>query len=373
MQKRNLLKQILQETRNLWDIPGTPRDIRRNLAAIVDCGTAVLGWELFASSTEEKRVYHTCKSRFCPSCGVRDTLQWLAEQEAKLPEIPYRGIVLTMPRELWGIFKTNRHLLHDLPTLGAAVVQQWMRIKHHVRVLIIVVPQTFGGDLKFNTHLHILISAGGLSESHRRWIPSVELNKTALMKMWRYAVITHLRSAIRARVLTSRLERQAIQKMLTSAYEPPVWNIVIDEVESKSHFLRYAARYVRRPPIASWRLLRVRNGEVIYLEKHTKLKRMVRVKRSLIEFVRLLVQHVPQKYRHSVRYFGLLAPRTKANTRSALYFILGHATPVVPARLSWRNSLIKYFDFDPLIDSHGEEMRWIRSERLLRLPNGAGA
>jgi hypothetical protein len=44
------------------------------------------------------------------------------------------GIVFTMPDVLWPIFQKNRHLLHDLPTLGAAVIQQWAKLKYGVRV-----------------------------------------------------------------------------------------------------------------------------------------------------------------------------------------------------------------------------------------------
>src|SRR6185437_7640098 len=101
-----------------------------------------------------------CKSRFCPSCGYRATLLWLEQQEADLPEIPYTGLVFTMPCELWSIFRDNRHLLHDLPTLGASVIQSWIRMKYGLKVLVIVVQHTFGGDLKFYPHLHVLVSAG---------------------------------------------------------------------------------------------------------------------------------------------------------------------------------------------------------------------
>src|SRR3981081_2524309 len=171
MRDRNLIKDILEATRHVWDRSQTRTAVRKNFAAVLDCGTPALGWEVYASDTEEKRCYHRCKSRFCPSCGYRATLLWLDEQEAALPDIPYSGIVFTMPRELWTIFKRNRHLLHDLPVLGAGVIQHWIRIKYGVRGLVIVVPHTFGGDLKFNTHLHILVSAGGLLESAGRWIP----------------------------------------------------------------------------------------------------------------------------------------------------------------------------------------------------------
>ncbi|MGO9303967.1 MAG: transposase zinc-binding domain-containing protein, partial [Candidatus Korobacteraceae bacterium] len=90
--------------------------------------------------TKEKLVYHTCKSRACPSCGHRATLLWQREQWAALPDIRYAGIALTMPDVLWSIFQKNRHLLHDLPALGAAVIQQWVKVKFGASVLIMVIP-----------------------------------------------------------------------------------------------------------------------------------------------------------------------------------------------------------------------------------------
>jgi len=95
----------------------------------------------------------------------------LEEMDASLTDIAYAGVVFTMPRELWGIFRGNRHLLHDLPVLGASVIQHWVKTKYNANVLVMVVPHTFGGDLKFNTHLHILVSAGGLVEAKGRWLP----------------------------------------------------------------------------------------------------------------------------------------------------------------------------------------------------------
>jgi hypothetical protein len=104
-----------------------------------------------------------------------------------------------MPDVLWPIFRQNRHLLHDLPKLGAAVIQQWARLKCGVRAPIMVIPHTFGGGLNFNSHLHILVSAGGLQQSEGRWVNSLvfdeDRDKGKLMRMWRFAVITYLRAA----------------------------------------------------------------------------------------------------------------------------------------------------------------------------------
>lgn len=251
MQERNLLKQILEATRDVWDRPGTRPAVRKNFAGVIDCGTAALGWEEYASDAEKRRCYHRCKSRFCPSCGYRATLQWLAEQEAALPDIPYSGIVFTMPSELWAIFRSNRHLLHDLPDLAAGVLQQWISMKYAAKALILGVLHTFGGDLKFNAHVHVLISRGGFQDSTGRWIAELHLNRSALMKMWRYAVIDHLRRALTARVLKSQLNVGDLRRLLSSAYysgSHACWIVLFDEIVSKAHFLGYAARYLRRPP-----------------------------------------------------------------------------------------------------------------------------
>lgn len=362
MHDRNLLKQILEATRHVWDGPDTRPSVRKNFAAVIDCGTPALGWEIYASGTEEKRCYHRCKSRFCPSCGYRATLRWLEEQEAALPDVPYSGIVFTMPSELWAVFKRNRHLLHDLPALGAAVIEQWISMKYGAKALVMVFQHTFGGDLKFNCHLHILISAGGLQESTGRWLPELHLNKDALMRMWRYAVINHLRLALKARVLKSELSTPDLQCLLSTAYcseRRPRWIIYLDRIVSKAHFLGYVARYARRPPIAKWRILKATDRQVEFIAKDTKRERMVRTRRTAGQFVRLLAAHVPDHYRHGIRYFGLLAPRTKGQNYAGLFLVLGQKQRPRPQRLSWREALKQCFGFDPMIDSFGQEMHWV--------------
>jgi hypothetical protein len=361
MQDRNLLKQILEATRHIWDHDGNRPSVRKNFAAVIDCGTAALGWELYSSDTEERRCYHRCKSKFCPSCGYRSTLQWLEEQEAALPDIPYSGIVFTMPSELWGIFRKNRHLLHDLPALAAGVIQQWIYMKYGAKALIMIVPHTFGGDLKFNCHLHILISMGGQEQSTGRWIPSLGLNKDSVMKMWRYAVIEHLRRALKAGLLNSPLTPQGTRHLLSTAYyseKHPRWIILWDDIVSKAHFIRYAARYVRRPPIATWRILKVIDGQVQFAAKDTKNERMVPTSCTLDSFVQLLAMQVPDHYRHAVRYFGILSPRLKNKLYAGLFLGFGQKMRPRPRRLPWRESIKKYFGFDPMIDSMGQEMHW---------------
>jgi len=168
------------------------------------------------------------------------------------------------------------------------VIQQWAKLKYGVRVPIIVIPHSFGARLNFNSHLHILVSAGGLQESEGRWVNSLVFDegkdKGKLMRMWRFAVITCLRAALEAKVLTSDLSPRKLRTRLKMQYER-WWNIDIDQFASKEHFSRYAGRYVRRPPIAQYRFTKITDREVRFWAKDKIRKRRVNISCTPEEFV----------------------------------------------------------------------------------------
>jgi hypothetical protein len=355
------VKEILIATRNNWDQPATPAYIRENFLKIIHCGTIALGAEVYSSGTERKVVYHTCKSRFCTSCGQRATLAWQEDLEAVLPDIPYVGITLTMPREFWSILRENRHLLHGMPSMAAEAIQQWVKARYGARVLIIIVQHTFGGFLNFYPHLHVMVSEGGLHKAEGRWIAGLEYGKRGFLELktaWRYAVIAYLAEALRRQVLSSELSAEELMLLFVAQYRRG-WHIDIGRRMSKAHFLRYVGRYIRRPPVAQHRLMRVTDYEVEYLAKDTRNNnQLVRVRHSNEEFVSILKEQVPAPGRHAMRYFGLLAPRSRACTWAAIFVLLGREQRRHPRRADWRWLLRKSFGLDPLLDSFGQTMRW---------------
>jgi hypothetical protein len=121
--------------------------------------------------------------------------------------------------------------------------------------LILVIPHTFGRRLNFHPHLHILVSAGGLDTGENRWINFRHFDKYALMYWWRFAVSKYL-----AQVLETDEENVDIPDETFQRQGRRPWNIHIKRFSSKSHFLRYAGRYLRRPPIAGHRIIDVTRG-----------------------------------------------------------------------------------------------------------------
>jgi len=358
MQLDEPIKEILIDSRELWDHDGTRPCVRENFKKMIECRTPALGWLLYASETEVRRVYFTCKVRSCPSCGYRATLQWQREQWTQLPDVLYAGLVFTMPDVFWNIFKENRHLLHDLPTIGGEAVLQWMKDKYEIQPLILVVQHTFGRHLNFNAHLHMLVSAGGLSEAESRWIGGLALNPVGFMKLWRHGIITYLRLALAAGILKLDLKSWELRELLADKYEVG-WHVDMQERISKRHFLGYAARYIRRPPIAQHRFQETDGPKVKFLTKDTATKETVLDELPKEKFVQILADHVPDKYAHSVRYYGLLAPRSRGRVFTLLYKMLRQERRPLPRRLCWAELIQRSFHRDPLIDEHGKRMHLV--------------
>jgi hypothetical protein len=355
----NPLKKIFELTQDEWDHPAERAAVRDNFRKVCACRTAALGGEVYASGAGEKVFYHSCKSKCCPSCGNRGTLDWLREQRAALPDVSFVGIVLTMPNVFWPVFKAHRHLQHDLPALGAAVLQQWAWNLYQVRLHIIVIQHTFGGRLNHFPHLHMMVSAGGLKPAQASWVEPLEFDRKQIMILWRFAVTSYLWKANRDGLLRKSSLPEEFNEAIHEEVQRDYWHIHLTPKMSKKHFLGYAGRYTRRLPIAQNRILKVTQNEVVYLAKNTKTKTLEKALCTPAEFIAMLSPHVLDRYQHSMRYFGLLAPRKKRLTSAAVFALLGQHPRPKPPRQSWRNSLKQHFGVDPLIDEFGNPMHWI--------------
>src|ERR1017187_3767926 len=208
-----------------------------------------------------------------------------------------------MPQELWRLFRDNPRLAKALPVLATKLIEARVLAKYGLRVGIIAILHTFNGKLEFNSHVHTMVTGGGLYGSSDTWVSRVYYERDPLMEAWRRAVIALLRAALRAGQLCTNMDVAQMEEMLTQQ-EKRWWSIKIQSFKSKEHFLRYAGRYVRRPPIAQRRITYIGKRNVRFWYKDKKLRRRVEVQCSLEEFIDRWTQHIPERYQHGVRSFG---------------------------------------------------------------------
>lgn len=353
------LHKLLEENRSLWDNDGVPADVRAAIDQSLLCGTGALGAEVYSSSTGESRVVdHTCKSRACTSCGYWQTIRWQQEVVSQLPDIPYCGVLLTMPEFFWRLLRNNRRLLPSLSVLGAGVLTDWGRERFQAEVPIVCVLHTFNPQLEFNVHLHIVVGCIGLHLNGNEIVRNIYFPANLVRERWRKALLDLLELGARKGTLHSELSVHELLEKI-AYYRTLWWKVGAKSCTDKQAIFDYIARYMRRPPMADYRIRGFDANQVRFLYKDKRDGNKVHVTTlPIAEFVRRFVSQVPHRYLHGVRYFGLLAPRAKTTRYRAFLRLTGLPFPRRVRRLRWAESLRRTFGFDPLIDSRGNRMTW---------------
>ena len=350
-------RQILLLNRSYWDRDETNPWIRASFLGVLQCGTPAKGTRVYASATEEKIFFNPCKSPACASCGYRSGEKWRAERQAALPNTLYHGITFSMPDVLWGIFHDNPRLAKALPALAAAVIQTRARLKSGAQVGVIAILHTFNGKLEFNSHVHAIVTGRGLQGDS--WVAGIYYGQTQLMEGWRKAVIRLLRVALEAGQLQTNLTPDQMQTLLAEQGKR-WWSIRIQSLYSITHFVEYAGRYIRRPPIAGYRITEIGNGIVRFWYNDKREHQRKSITCSQEEFIDRWAQHILQRYQHSVRNFGLFAPRSVGQTSAAIFALLQQKKRPRPKPRPWALALKQDFGHDPQVDSKGERMRLVR-------------
>jgi len=131
------------------------------------------GYRLFACSGcgEIMVIHFGCNSRVCTHCGKRFTDQWADSIARKTFDVKHRHVVLTIPEELRSVFYEDRTLLKVLMDCAIVTVSDVIKWKLNYKAVpgIVVVLHTYGKDMKFNPHLHCLVTEGGF-KNNGMWV-----------------------------------------------------------------------------------------------------------------------------------------------------------------------------------------------------------
>lgn len=125
--------------------------------------------ETYVGGTTQGEGTHTCKSRFCSSCGKKATDDWIKNSFNTLPDTTWQHITFTLPDAFWELFWINRHLMNQTSAITADIIKQLAKQQGFIPGIYLAI-HTFGRDLKRNFHLHLSTTIGGISSSHGSWI-----------------------------------------------------------------------------------------------------------------------------------------------------------------------------------------------------------
>ena len=166
--------------------------------------------------------------------------------------------------------------------------------RHGVRIGVLAVLHKFNGRLEFSLHVHTMVTGGGLHRASNTWTARAYFEHDAPHDGVAQRGDCAAPLALEAKQLQTEASFHQVEELLCQQ-EGRRWIINIQSFKSKEHFLRYAGRYVRRPPIPQRRITSVKNGTVTFWAKDKKLRRRVYRECSLEEFVNRWAQHIPER------------------------------------------------------------------------------
>lgn len=259
-----------------------------------------------------RRICFTCKSCFCLSCS-KGYVDGVVVQVSRVLRsgLRYRHVILTIPDFLRIYFYRARHdgsFFSAFMRCGYRCLEDVVSraVKQDVKIGAIIVIQTHGRSGRYNVHLHIIMTSGGINEMSGKWVELKYFPYEMIHKSWQY----HLCRMLREMVPTDEM-RGVVDELYRRYPNGFVAHVKKGKVPEQCRGLaKYLAKYVASPPIAVRRILRYAGGLVTYWYKdhETRARKVETV--DVLTFIGRMVQHILPKCFQRIRYYGLQATKT---------------------------------------------------------------
>jgi hypothetical protein len=304
---------------------------RRALADVAACRTAALGGHVHRCGAcgHEAIAYNSCRNRHCPKCQGSRMAAWLQREASFLLPVDYYHVVFTLPPAVAQLVWQNQRQGY---TLLFRAAQETLRAvatnpKHlGAQVGLLAVLHTWGQDLHYHPHLHVVATGGGLAcdaggavTTPPRWVacrPGFFLPVRVLSRVFRGKYLAFVQQAQAAGKLSfygdlaGLADPAAFAAWLRVQYRSDWVVYAKPPFGGPEQVLKYLARYTHRVALSNRRLLSVEGDRVEFTARDYAAGGRQRVVRlSAEEFLRRWVQHVLPRGFVKLRHYGLLANR----------------------------------------------------------------
>ena len=341
----NILQQIFKDHYEEMIYSLHPRSsVVENVEKMINCGDPAFGGASYGCPKcgKLKFVPFRCHSRFCPTCGNKYAMERTTAMSFKLINVRHRHCVFTIDENLRPFFLEDRSLLNCLfHAVSSVVLRMFFQINKSMNFTpgFIMVLHTFGRDLKWNPHIHCLISEGGHSDDGH-WRNVTHFNYIYLRNAFRTALLNELESKL----------GPSFKKVKSNCYREHKHGFYVYAKPNKCDpkvVTKYIGRYLGRPVIATSRIDKYDGENVTF--HYNRHEDGVYVEETIpaMEFIERLIRHIPEKHFKMIRYGGIYARNRKIDKN------LNHAIAREKCHLyrsfnKWREAILLAFGYDPL-------------------------
>ena len=287
----------------------------KEIHKVIDCYNKDLGCSVYECPHCKDIVFigHTCKSRLCSSCGYKYKNQRVENIMQTSYYCTHRQIVFTIPQELRIFFFENFYLINILFKAVRDTIYSIFNVSYRKNKKgklkkysskINYTPgffaflHTFGRDLKWNPHIHVLIAEIKLGSD----------GSCKSMKHFDFSALRHRFQNILLSLLDKNLASAKFKKLkgfLFANYKDGFY--VYAESKNFNNLksgIEYVTRYCGRVPISENRIVNYdgQNVTFSYIAHEDNSYHEVTV--SADEFIALLARHIVPPQFKIIRYYG---------------------------------------------------------------------
>ncbi len=300
--------------------PSAKEEIRK----IIDCKNKDLGCSVFECPKCGDCIFigNTCKSRFCTSCGYKYKLQRVEEILDTAYNCPHRQIVFTIPKEfrkyffsfeyMYILFLAVRETIYSILNISykkklSRKNKKAYKSKQYFLPGFFAFLHTFGRDLKWNPHIHILIAEMKISDIEIKKWDYFDYN--ALSKRFQKILVVLMLKHIKE--FTSDDARRAYLNHKNGFY------VYAEKKKFKSlkEGIEYVCRYCGRCAISENRIIEYKDNKVTFFYNAHEDEEYHEVTVTAFEFMFLLLRHLIPKNFKIIRYYGFYRKKPKLHNK----------------------------------------------------------
>lgn len=322
----------------------------------------------------------SCHSRICPSCGKKYKDQRTIKVSEKCLEVPHRQFVFTVPYQLRDYFRLYRKPL--LNALFKSVDEAFNALlKHHApiaykkekrRLGYISFLHTFGRDMKWHPHIHVLIAERYMNDKGEL-IKYDYLSFDFLRVAFQNALFNNIYSYFKInRPKEEQRKMYLLLKELKQTYSKGYYvfgkKFSNERTTTKdiTELTNYIARYASHPAISERRITKcdITNNTVTWFydphedddieDEDKKIGRQY-ITEDVFSFMQKIVLHVPDKGFQQVRYYGFYSNKFKRKITDKSLFS-DKELKAMRYDTIWVVGLKKAFGYDPTLCKCGTQM-----------------
>lgn len=267
-------------------------NVKKEVEKVLKCKDTKYGFiELKCDKCNtKKKIGFTCKSRFCTSCEKIYTDNWIDNMLGNL--------------------------------------------------IIVTVIHTFGRDLKWNPHVHMMVTEGGKGNI-TEWRHIRYISYESLRKRWQKILLDEITNISgntkEVKLIKNKLYKEKVKGFYVHAKT---------EIKSAKIAAKYVGRYVGRPAIAESRILKYDGKNVTYKYTRHEDNKVIVETVHVYEFIKRIIRHIPEKNFKMIRYFGIYSRRSKGKV-NFIKMIDKRILSIRKSIANWENRILAIAGVDP--------------------------